>query len=76
MKKFVIGLQGISLVIFGLLTLFLIGGEPSNVSTEGIERYYAESAYWDGKILFAWVISLLVFAVLTAIRFIKKIEVE
>lgn len=69
MKKFVINLQTASLLILGLITLCILGAEPSEMTSNGIERYQSSMDYWQPIILWGWVVTLAVFLTLTAIRY-------
>jgi uncharacterized BrkB/YihY/UPF0761 family membrane protein len=68
MKKYIPHLFQISLVILGVVTLLLLGAEPSSSSEESLSNYYhsTDRGNFGWYLCWTWV----VFAVITLITFI------
>lgn len=56
MKAVIETTQGISLILLGLLTLFILGAEPSEYTADGIERYQTSIDYWQPIMLWSWLV--------------------
>lgn len=74
MKKFILTAQAASLILFGFLTLCILGAEPSDVSETGLGRYESSAAYWTPILLWSWLGSLVAFLSFSATKFFKKIS--
>lgn len=75
MKKLVINLQAISLVVLGFLTLCLLGAEPNNTEDSMYEYQHGFDYGHLGWFLgWGWVLCLVLFIILTAIRYYKNIN--
>lgn len=73
MKQFIVTAQMISLALFGLITLLVLGAEPSEMSEAGLERYQADTDYLAPILLWSWLGSIVTFLGFTALRLVKKI---
>lgn len=75
MKQTIINLQFISLCLLGLLTLLILGAEPGT-SEESMYDYahFTDKGHLGWYICWGWVVCLVVFLSLTAIRFYKGIN--
>ena len=75
MKKLVINLQAISLIVLGFLTLCLLGAEPGSSESSMYEYEhafdYGHLGWWLG---WGWVVMVVLFLTLTAIRYYKGIN--
>jgi heme/copper-type cytochrome/quinol oxidase subunit 2 len=70
MKKFIINAQAITLGVLGLLTLCIMGAEPSNGSEAALYRYQEACDNYGMFILWGWVVVMVIFVTLTILRFI------
>lgn len=61
MKSVIETAQSISLILLGLLTLFILGAEPSEYTADGIERYEASIDYWQPIMLWTWLVMFILF---------------
>lgn len=75
MKSFIINLQFISLCVLGLCTLFILGAEPSGSESSYYEYEHAfDTGHLGWFLIWGWVVSLVLFLTLTAIRYYKGIN--
>jgi hypothetical protein len=70
MKQFVINAQAIALGVLGLLTLIILGAEPSSGSEAALYKYQEACDNYGMFILWGWVVVLVIFVALTILRFI------
>jgi hypothetical protein len=70
MKKFIINAQAITLGVLGLLTLCIMGAEPSNGSEAALYRYQEACDNYGMFFLWGWVVVMVIFVTLTILRFI------
>ena len=75
MKQTIINLQFISLCLLGLFTLCILGAEPGT-SEESMYDYehFTDKGNLGWYICWGWVVTLVVFLTLTAMRFYKGIN--
>ena len=59
-------------VITLLLTLLIIGAEPSEMGEAGLERYYADLEKWGPLLLGSWLVSAGVLVTLVIVKAITS----
>jgi hypothetical protein len=70
MEQFIVNAQAIALGVLGLLTLCIMGAEPSDGSEAALYRYQEACDNYGMFILWGWVAVLAIFITLTILRFI------
>ena len=75
MKNFILNAQFISLCILGLFTLLILGAEPGTSESSMYEyEHFCDKGNLGWYICWGWVVMLVTFLTLTAIRFYKGIN--